>query len=92
MSRRLASVSTMATQKVSVTLEASAIERARRTAGPRGLSAYVDQALAEKLERDERRDALIAHLDELDAADPIPADAEKEGAERAAQIRASILA
>jgi predicted nucleic acid-binding protein len=57
----------MTTQKVSVTLEADVIERARRTAGPRGLSSYLDTALAEKLERDEKRTALLAFLDELGA-------------------------
>lgn len=77
----------MATQKVSVTLEADSIERARRTAGPRGLSSYLDAALEEKLERDERRSAFLAYLDELEAADPTPDDVKRRAARRADRIR-----
>ena len=76
----------MATQKVSVTLETAAIERARRTAGPRGLSSYLDTALEEKLERDERRQAFLAYLDELEAADPTPEQIKRQASRRAAQI------
>jgi len=77
----------MATQKVSVTLEKTAIQRARRTAGPRGLSSYIDAALEEKLERDERRSAFLAYLDELEAADPTPEETKGRGARRADRIR-----
>lgn len=77
----------MATQKVSVTLEASAIVRARLAAGPRGLSAYLDAALAEKLDRDERRRAFLAYLDELEAADPTPEVTRQRAHQRAARIR-----
>lgn len=80
----------MATQKVSVTLEAEAIERARHAAGPRGLSSYVDAALQEKLERDERRHALLALLDELEASDPTPADLRARAAKRADRLRAAV--
>jgi len=80
----------MTTQKVSVTLEADAIERARRTAGPRGLSSYLDTALAEKLERDEKRNALLAYLDELERADPTPAATKQRARQRAARIRAEV--
>lgn len=80
----------MTTQKVSVTLEADAIERARRTAGPRGLSSYLDTALAEKLERDEKRHALVAYLDELEHADPTPAATKQRARQRAAQIRGEV--
>ena len=62
----------MATQKISVTLESSAIERARLAAGPRGLSSYVNTALEDRLERDERRRAFLEYLDELEANDPRP--------------------
>ena len=72
---------TMATRKVSVTLDEDAIERARQIAGPRGLSSYVDAALHEKLERDDRRRALLEYFDELDAVDP-PTEEEKERADR----------
>lgn len=78
----------MTTQKVSVTLEAEAIERARRTAGPRGLSSYLGTALAEKFERDERRDALLTYLDELEAADPTPEATKRRARSRADRIRA----
>ena len=80
----------MTTQKVSVTLEADAIERARRTAGPRGLSSYLDTALAEKLERDEKRNALLAYLDELESADPTPTATKQRARQRAARIRAEV--
>lgn len=80
----------MATQKVSVTLDEEAIARARRMVGPRGLSAYVDSALQEKLVRDEQRQTLLEWFDELDAADP-PSDIEVKRAERrAAQLMAKI--
>jgi hypothetical protein len=75
------------TQKVSVTLESAAIERARRVAGPRGLSSYLDSALEDKLERDERRQAFLTYLDGLEAADPTPEQIKRFGSRRAAQIR-----
>ena len=74
----------MATKKVSLTLEASAVRRAQEVAGPRGLSAYVDVALGEKLERDARRAAMLEHLDQLDAVDP-PDAAEVRRASRRSQ-------
>ena len=80
----------MATQKVSVTLEAEAIERARLAAGPRGLSSYVDTALQEKLERDERRHALLSLLEELEAGDPTPADVRAQASTRADRLRAAV--
>ena len=80
----------MATQKVSVTLEAEAIERAKHAAGPRGLSSYVDAALQEKLERDERRHALLALLDELEVLDPTPAEVRARAAKRAARLRSAV--
>jgi hypothetical protein len=81
----------MATQKVSVTLEGEAIERARRLAGPRGLSSYLDAALQEKLERDARRLALLAYLDELEAADPSDEIVRKRAARRATAIRRKVV-
>ena len=80
----------MATQKVSVTLEAEAIERVRHAAGPRGLSSYVDAALQEKLDRDERRDALLALLEELEASDQTPADVRARAAKRSERLRAAV--
>ncbi len=80
----------MTTQKVSVTLEARAIERARRLAGPRGLSSYLDTALHEKLERDEQRRAFLEHLDDLEAADPTPEGVKARATRRAARLRESV--
>ena len=80
----------MPTQKVSVTLEAEAVERARHAAGPRGLSSYLDAALQEKLERDDRREALLALLQELEDADPITAEARDRATKRAAQLRTAV--
>lgn len=77
----------MATQKVSVTLESTAIARAREAAGPRGLSSYLDAALEEKLERDERRQALLAYLDELERKDPTPELTKRRAARRAQKLR-----
>lgn len=79
----------MATQKVSVTLEAEAIARARKAAGPRGLSSYVDAALQEKLEREERRLAVLTLLEELEVSDPTPADIRARAAKRAARLRSA---
>lgn len=77
----------MSTQKVSVTLESTSIERARRVAGPRGLSSYLDAALEEKLERDERRQAFLEYLDELEAEDPTPELTKRRASRRADKIR-----
>ena len=73
-----------------MTLEADAIERARQTAGPRGLSAYLDDALAEKLERDRRRTELLAFLDELEAADPSPPEVRRRAQRRAQRLRDAV--
>jgi hypothetical protein len=78
----------VATQKVSVTLEAASIERARRAAGPRGLSSYLDAALQEKLARDERRIAVLEFIEELNEVDPPTPEERARGAARAARILA----
>jgi Arc/MetJ family transcription regulator len=54
----------MPTEKVSLTLDDELVEQARRHAGQRGLSRYVNQALRRQLQRDR----LIAFLDEADQA------------------------
>jgi len=79
----------MATQKISVTLESSAVERARRAAGPRGLSSYVDAALEDKLERDERRRVFLAYLEEVEAGDPTPDQVRQRASRRAEKIRSA---
>ncbi len=84
-----ATITPMATTKVSVTLEETAIARARRAAGPRGLSAYLDAALKSKLEADERRQALLDYLDELEASDPTPPAARRAAERRSARLRAA---
>lgn len=61
--------------------------RARRAAGPRGLSGYLDSALQEKLARDERRRAFVAYLDELEDSDPTPERLKIRAARRAAELR-----
>jgi len=80
----------MATQKVSVTLESSAIERARVAAGPRGLSSYLDAALEDKLDRDERRRAFLEYLDEIEAADPTPEQVKRRASQRAVRHHSSV--
>ena len=54
----------MATEKISVTVDAEIACRVRELAGPRGVSAFVDQALHHELARFELRSL----LDELEAA------------------------
>lgn len=80
------------TQKVSVTLESSSIEDARRLAGPRGLSSYLDLALTEKLARDRRRADLLAYLDELETLDPSQPEERARAAARAERIRSAVEA
>jgi len=79
-----------ATQKISVTLESSAIERARRTVGPQGLSSDVDAALEDRLERDERRRAFLEYLDELEANDPTPDSVKQRAGRRVAKIQSAV--
>jgi hypothetical protein len=61
----------MATEKVSASVDRKVLREARRLAGRRGLSAYLDAALREKLERDRRRRAILEYLAELEEADPL---------------------
>ena len=51
------------------------------------MSSYLDAALAEKLDRDERRRALFAYLDDLERADPTPESVKGRAAARVARIR-----
>lgn len=55
----------MSTEKVSLTLDDELVEQARRHAGRRGLSGYVNQALRRQLQRDR----LITFLEEADQAE-----------------------
>lgn len=80
----------MPTQKVSVTLERSTLERARKVAGPRGLSALIDQALLDHLEAEERRVALLELLEEAERNDPAPPEARGEAQRRAAHLLAIV--
>jgi hypothetical protein len=50
----------------------------------------VDAALAEKLERDQRRVALLEFLAELEVVDPTPPDVRARAKERADRIRRAI--
>jgi hypothetical protein len=54
------------------------------------LSSYLDAALQEKLERDERRKSLLAFLQELEDADPTPAEVRDRATKRAARLRAAV--
>jgi hypothetical protein len=53
----------MAVEKVSLSLDREVVDRARRIAGPRGLSALVNEALRLRLQQERLR----ALLDEMDA-------------------------
>ena len=52
----------MATEKVSLSLDQEILEKARRVAGPRGLSALVNDALRLRVQH-ERLRALLAEMD-----------------------------
>jgi hypothetical protein len=65
----------MATEKVSLTLSQKAVREARRKAGKRGLSAYVDDALKLKLQH-ERIDAWLADAERTHG--PIPQDVQRK--------------
>lgn len=80
----------MATQKVSVTLQGRSIDEARRLVGPRGLSSYLDAALQEKLDRDNRRQAFLEHLEALEVDDPTPAEVRRRASRRARELRESV--
>lgn len=49
-----------------------------------------DDEMREKLERDERRLALLALLEEVEAGDPTSADVRVRASRRAARIRAAV--
>ena len=76
----------MPTEKVSTTLDRETLTEVRRLVGPRGLSAYVDAALREKLQRDQRRRALLAYLEELNEVDPLSDEEWAEADDRLARI------
>jgi len=52
----------MSTEKVSLTLDEDLVEAARATAGRRGLSGYVNEALGRQLQRDR----IVRFLDEAE--------------------------
>lgn len=67
----------MSTEKVSTTVDKKLLAQVRRRVGRRGLSAFVNEALAEKLQRDR----VIELLDALEAEHP-PTAAERTAAEK----------
>jgi hypothetical protein len=80
----------MSTQKVSVTLDELAVARARALVGPRGLSAYLDEALRQKLDDDERNRTFDDYLDALDEEHPSTPEEIRRGRERADAIIAKV--
>ena len=59
----------MPTERISVTIDETVVERVRELAGPRGVSAFVDRALHHELARSELR-LLLDQLEvELGPAD-----------------------
>jgi Arc/MetJ family transcription regulator len=76
------------TEKVSLTLDARALAEVRRRVGKRGVSAYVDDAVRAKLQRER----LTRWLDEMDAeygppSDKVRREAEREWARGSAALR-----
>ena len=48
---------------------------------------YIEEALEEKLERDERRQAFLEYLHDLERADPTPERTKRRAVRRAEKIR-----
>lgn len=72
------------TEKLSATVDAEVLAQVRALVGPRGFSAFVDQALRRELERHGLR-ALLADLEaESGPVDPVAVEVE------AASIRAEL--
>ncbi len=71
----------MATRKISLTLDEATLDAVRSLVGPRGVSAFVDEAVRTRLEDAQRQAAILAMFDELDALDP-PTEEERAAAER----------
>lgn len=63
--------SPMAKQRVTVTLEGEALDLVKQIAGPRGVSAFVDDAVYSRLQQLSIR-ALLAEMDE--ECGPVPED------------------
>ena len=80
----------MATQKISVTLDAERLAKLRERVGARGVSAYLDEALADRMELDERQQALLDFFDELDADDPPTPERRARAKREADRIRSEV--
>lgn len=68
----------MTTSKLSATLDVELIEQVRGRVGPRGVSAFLNQAVAEKLQRER----VLELLDALDVEHGPVTSAERRAAER----------
>jgi hypothetical protein len=82
----------MATEKVSLTLDSNVLKQARRRAGRRGLSSFVDDALRVKLQHER----LGEWLDEMDSKygpvpEPVKREVEREWRARGKQRKARRL-
>jgi hypothetical protein len=78
----------MATKPISATLQELTLARIDERVGPRGVSAYLEAAAQEKLDRDDSHDAFLAYLEELEAADPSTPEQIEAGRKIAADILA----
>jgi hypothetical protein len=67
------------TEKLSATLDARLLSDVRKRVGRRGLSSFINQAVAEKLQRER----IVELLDALDEERGKPAPAERKAAEAA---------
>ena len=56
----------MAVEKLSVSIPAPLAKAVRKTAGPKGVSAFVAKSLRRQLEEEKRRKAMDEYLDEMD--------------------------
>jgi hypothetical protein len=67
----------MATEKISTTVDGELLVQVRKRVGRRGLSAFINEAVAEKLQRER----VIVLVDALEAVQP-PTRAERAAAEK----------
>lgn len=70
MNRLASTISGMATEKVSITLDADVLAELREQVGPRGLSAYINDTLRAELKREQMRHLLREQDEEFGPVPP----------------------
>jgi len=80
----------MATEQVSVTLQAETVAGVRSRVGRRGVSAYLDRSAQRQLARDEHRERVLSYIAELEMQDPSTPEQIEQGDRLADRILAEI--